>query len=131
MPTYSYECTKDNCPGTRDLVRKIGEAPKHTRCFVCGSRSVRVYTAPQLSVFKPYVTPDITGEDVEVTCASQEDALCKQYGVTRLLSTDMTGSRDEVKKKRARRWKEHTDKLGDFEKQYQKHTAVSVSTDPA
>ena len=129
MPMYTYSCSNDECNGVDYLVSHMNEhRPTWKRCSLCGKRAHRTYEAPQLAIFHPYVTPDITGSEVEVTSPRQEDELCRRHGVTRLLSTEMTGSRSEIKKKRAGRWKEAIENLGNFEEQYQKNTAVSVQS---
>lgn len=129
MAAYEYTCTDTNCPGYLYVFTKMQEKrPAWKKCPVCEGRCLREFAPPQLSIFVPYVTPDITGSEIEITCPSQEERLCKEHGVTRLLSTDMTGSREEIKKNRKKRFDNAVAGLGSFEEQYQKNTQLIVNS---
>jgi putative FmdB family regulatory protein len=47
MATYQYRCVLD---GVFDVSRPMGTAAPLWRCPICSSESVRVFTAPMLSV---------------------------------------------------------------------------------
>lgn len=132
MPIYTYECASYKCNGVDYLVSGMNEQrPTWKKCSLCGKRAMRTYTTPQLSIFKPYTTPDITGTDVEVTSPRQEDALCKRHGITRLGSDDMKGDRSSVTKRRKKRWDDSIKALGSMEQQYQKHCALGEVNSPS
>ncbi len=126
MAAFEYTCVKD-CGGSVMVFAKVDEKrPKWKKCPKCGSRSTRHFRAPQLSIFKPYVTPDITGTEVEITSPSQEARLCKKHGVERLTSDDKTGSPEAMRRNKAKRFNNQIAALGDFEGQYHAKMAVSV-----
>ena len=89
---------------------------------------MREYRPSQLDIRKPWVTADITGTEVEITSKRQEEELLERHGKYRLLSTDMPGDRASVQKRKKKRFEENIKSLGNIEEQYQKKTAVSVTS---
>lgn len=101
MPVYTYVCKK--CDEAKDLVCSLSQKrPKRRRCH-CGGTSTRVYKLPQISTFKTYVTAHITGNKVEIRSARQEDELCAQHDVARLLDSQVLKDRPAEKAKRKKR----------------------------
>lgn len=102
MPIYSYICDDDHI---EDCLFAMGRAPKSRTCPFCKKKAGRYYRPPQVSVFKPYVTPHITGEPVEVRSAAHEDSLCEKNGVYRMLDGEQIDI-NKSKRIRERRKKE-------------------------
>lgn len=86
-PLYTYKCSY--CETEGDDLFNIGEAPRITECPFCGHKRHRVYTAPQISVFKEYVTPHITGQPVCISSRSQEREILERHGLTRVTNDEM------------------------------------------
>ena len=128
MAAYEYTCLKD-CGGSVMVFAKLDEnRPRWKKCPKCGGRCLREYRPSQLDIRKPRVTADITGTEVEITSKRQEEELLERHGKYRLLSTDMPGDRASVQKRKKKRFEENIKSLGNIEEQYQKKTAVSVTS---
>lgn len=120
MPIYTYECGR--CSAQRDLVLHMSEPhPKKIVCEKgCGRRMARIFKPHRISSFTPYVTPHITGEPLAISSARQELAVCKQYGVSRMLDSEVRPKRD--KKKEMQR---SLDNMPPMEKTYQEVTRLA------
>lgn len=100
MPVYTFICKRDH---EEDHILKHTEVPKIMKCW-CGEIARRLFKAPQVATFRPYVTKHFDGNPIEVRTAAQEDSLCKKHGVYRMLDSekiDLAKSkrrREEIKK---------------------------------
>lgn len=111
-PLYTYKC--NHCEVEDDDLFNIGEAPRFTECPYCGHKRHRVYTAPQISIFKEYVTPHITGEPVHISSRDQEREILARHGMVRVTNDEMG---EPMKKKT---------KLPSLAKAYQEEGRISV-----
>lgn len=51
-------------------------------CKACNIDMERVYYAPELQIFKPFVSSDFNGKPIEVTSPNHREALCREHGAT-------------------------------------------------
>ncbi len=86
MPHYSFEC--DHCDQEYVEFYKASEVPKTSVCPQCERATVRVFRPMQISIFKEYVTPHITGEPMLIRSRKHENDVCKANGVTRVTSDE-------------------------------------------
>lgn len=87
MPVYTYICR--NCEYAEDVVFSVDRRVNALRCRQCRTgKMTREFQPPQVSVFRPYVTRNITGEPMEIRSSKHETDVLNRHGLYRPLDSE-------------------------------------------
>lgn len=80
MPSYDYECI---CGKTWEVFKSVNDLTRVESCSICGKPGTRLFTAPNVSEFKPVTLYDLKADGSSVVCSSAKevDIACKIEGV--------------------------------------------------
>ena len=118
MPTYSYECP--NRHYTRIIQHMREPRPEKVECKQCGLTAERIFCAPRMSVFEPFVTYVGDSQKKVVRNNAEAKDIEKKFGVAELTSEEWKriNQPDELRKRRERRNRESLGALRPVKESY-------------
>ena len=118
MPTYSYECPNGHY--TRIIQHMREPRPASLTCGTCERKAKRIFNAPRINVFDPFVTYVGDSQRKVVRNAAEAADIEKRFQVAEITSAELKrrGDPDEMRKRREKRNREAFSALKPMKEQY-------------
>ena len=79
MPTYEFICPV--CKKTEEVFRPVHQWNRKLKCRECQSWMLRVFSTPQVSIWKPITLEHIAEKPMHFSSKNALKAYCKEKGV--------------------------------------------------